>query len=74
LVITDNFERQEKSKALTSKQRKNFLEVMKPKLEDINYFLDSFKETPLSDGAIGLQNLAELFTELSTDTEKKNHS
>jgi hypothetical protein len=74
LVSTDDFERQEKSKTLTSKQRKTFLEVMEPKLEGINNFLDGFKDIPLSDGAIGLQNLAELFTELSIETEMKNHS
>lgn len=74
LVITDDFERQEKSKTLTSKQRKTFLEVMEPKLQGITHFLDGFKETPLSDGAIKLQNLAELFTELSIGTEMKNHS
>jgi hypothetical protein len=74
LVITDDLGRQEKSKALTSKQHKTFLEVMEPKLEGINHFLGSFKEAPLSDGAIRLQNLAELFTELSIGAEKKNHS
>jgi hypothetical protein len=74
LVKTDDFERQETSKTLTTRQHKTFVEVMERKIEGINYFLDGFKETPLSDGAIGLQNLAELFTELRIDMEKKNHS
>lgn len=74
LVISDDFERDEKIQTLTKKQRTDFIETLEPKLEDINAFLDTFSDKPLSDGAIRLQNLAELLIELTYEHGKKNHS
>jgi hypothetical protein len=73
-AISDDFEREEKIETLTTKQRNKFIAEMEPRLDEINNFLDSFKEVPLTDGAIKLQTLAELFTELTIGVEKKNHS
>ncbi|PKL85328.1 MAG: hypothetical protein CVV22_08670 [Ignavibacteriae bacterium HGW-Ignavibacteriae-1] len=73
LAITDDFERDELIEGVSTKQRKDIIKVIEPKLEEINKFLDTFGDKPLTDGAIGLQCLAELTIELTND-EKKNHS
>ena len=74
LAISDDFEREEKIITLTEKQRIDFIESIEPKLENINVFLDTFSEIPLSEGAIRLQNLAKLFIELTHQHQNKNHS
>ena len=73
LAVTDDFERDELIKGLTTSQRMDVIKEMEPKLEEINLFMDSFGNKPLTEGAIGLQCLAELTTEL-TNNENKNHS
>ncbi len=74
LAISDDFEREEKIQTLTKKQRTDFIETLKPKLEDINAFLDTFSDKPLSEAAIRLQSLAQLLIELTYEHGKKNHS
>jgi hypothetical protein len=74
LAISDDFERDEKIKTLTKKQRTDFIETLEPKLENINSFLDTFSDNPLTEGAIGLQSLAILLIELTYEHGKKNHS
>jgi hypothetical protein len=73
LVITDDFERDELIEGLTTIQRKDLIKVIESKLEAINLFLNTFGDKPLTEGAIGLQCLAELTIQLTND-EKKNHS
>jgi len=73
LAVTDDFERDELIEGLTTRQRKDLIKVIEPKFEEINLFLDTFGDKPLTEGAIGLQCLAELTIELTND-EKKNHS
>ena len=73
LAITDDFERDELIEGLSTKQRNNLIKAIEPKLEAINSFLDTFGDKPLTEGAIGLQCLAELTIELTND-EKKNHN
>jgi hypothetical protein len=74
LAISDDFERGEKIQILTKEQRTDFFETLEPKLENINSFLDTFSDKPLTEGAIRLQNLAELLIELTYEHGKKNHS
>lgn len=74
LAISDNFERDEKIQTLTKDQRTHFIETLEPKLENINAFLDSFSDKPLSEGAIKLQSLAEILIELTYEHGNKNHS
>ena len=74
LTISDDFERDEKIQTLTKKQRTDFIETLEPKLENINSFLDTFNDKPLTEGAIRLQSLAELLIELTYEHGKKNHS
>lgn len=74
LAISDDFEREEKIQTLTKKQRTDFIETLEPKLENINAFLDTFSDKPLSEGAIRLQSLTELLIELTYEHGKKNHS
>jgi hypothetical protein len=74
LAISDDFERDEKIKSLTKKQRTDFIETLEPILENINSFLDTFSDKPLTEGAIGLQSLAILLIELTYEHGKKNHS
>jgi len=63
-AISDDFERDEKSKEMTKKERTKLIETIECKCDDINVFLDTFGEKPLTDGAIKLQCLAELVMEL----------
>jgi hypothetical protein len=74
LTITDDFQRDELIGELSKKQRDDLIKVIEPKLEEINLFIDTFGDKPLTDGAIGLQCLAELTIELTNDKERKNHS
>lgn len=74
LAFSDDLERDEKIQTLTKKQRIEFIEILEPKLGNINSFLDTFSNKPLSEGAIRLQSLAELFIELTYEHGKKNHS
>jgi hypothetical protein len=64
-AISDDFERDEKINELTKKERIHLIETVEPKLEDINSFLRTFGDKPLTEGAIGLQSLAELVMELT---------
>jgi hypothetical protein len=73
LAVTDDSERDELIEELSTKQRKDFIKVIEPKFGEINLFLDTFGDKPLTGGAIGLQCLVELTIELLND-EKKNHS
>lgn len=73
LAVTDDFERDELIEGLTTRQRNDLIKIIEPKFEEINLFLDTFGDKPLTVGAIGLQSLAELTIELTND-KKKNHS
>lgn len=73
-AITDDFERDEKIQELTKKQCSYLIKSIEPKLEEINSFLDTFGDNPLTAGAIGLQCLAELTIELTNEEEKRNYS
>src|SRR5690606_16778567 len=55
LAVTDDFERDELIEGLTTKQRKDLINTIEPKFEEINLFLDNFGDNPLTEGAIGLQ-------------------
>lgn len=73
LAITDDFERDELIGEISTRQRNDLIKSIEPKLEEINLFLDTFGDKPLTEGAIGLQCLAELTIELMNDV-RKNHS
>lgn len=72
-AISDDFERDELIEGLSTKQRTNLIKLIEPKIGEINLFLDGFGDRPLTEGAIGLQCLAELTTEITND-KNKNHS
>lgn len=74
LAISDDFERKEKILTLTKKQRTDFIETFEPKLENINAYLDKFKDKPLTQEAIRFQSLVELLIELTYKRRKKNHN
>lgn len=71
LAVTDDFERDELIERLSTRQRKDLIKVIEPKLKEVNLFLDTFGDKPLTEGAIGLQCLVELTIEL-TNNEKKS--
>ncbi|UPT66930.1 MAG: hypothetical protein M0D57_21295 [Sphingobacteriales bacterium JAD_PAG50586_3] len=73
LINSNDFERDEIIERLTTIQRKDLIKVIESKLKAIDLFLDTFDNKPLTEGAIGLQCLAELTIQLTND-EKKNHS
>jgi hypothetical protein len=70
LVVTDDIERDELIEGLSTKQRKDLINKIEPKFEEINLFLDTFGDKPLTEGAIGLQCLVELTIELTNDVKK----
>ena len=72
-AFSDDFERDEFIEGLSTKQRTDLIKLIEPKIGEINLFLDTFGDKPLTEGAIGLQCLAELTTEISND-RNKNHS
>jgi len=74
LAISDDFERDERVQTLTENQRTELIETLEPKLENINSFLNTFSDKPLTKGAIRLQSLAILLIELTHEHGKKNHS
>lgn len=49
---------------MTNEERVEFIETIDRKVHDINIFLNSFGNKPLTDGAIKLQYLAEMRMEL----------
>jgi len=63
-AISDDFERDEKSKEMTKKECTELIEAVERRFNDINIFLDTFGDKPLTDGAIKLQCLAEIAMEL----------
>lgn len=73
LAVSDDFKREELIEGLRSRQREDLIKAIGPKLDEINLFLDTFDQQPLTEGAIGLQCLAELTIEL-TNGGKQNHS
>ena len=64
LAISDDFEREEKVEERTRKELNDFIETIGQKIDDINIFLNTFKDKPLTEGAIKIQCLAELAMEL----------
>lgn len=73
LAVSDDFKRDELIKGLRTRQREELIKAIGPKLDEINLFLDTFNNQSLTEGAIGLQCLAEMTIEL-TNGKKKNHS
>jgi hypothetical protein len=65
LAITDDFERKELIEGLSKRQRMDLTKVIEPKLEEIHLFLKTFGDKELTEGAIGIQCLAELTIELT---------
>jgi hypothetical protein len=61
---SDDSERQELVEGMTSKKIKQLIASVDPYMNDINNFLNSFKDTPLSEEATLIGNLAELVSEL----------
>jgi hypothetical protein len=60
LAIPDDVEKEEKVQEMTKKEHTDFIEAIEQKFNDINIFLDSFGDKPLTEGAIKIQCLAEL--------------
>lgn len=63
-AVSDDGERQQLVEESTEKQKRHLVKTVAPYMAEINNFLDSFGEQPLSDEAILLGNLAELVSEL----------
>jgi len=63
-IISDDFERDAKIKEMTIKERIELIKFVDQKFDDINIFLDTFRDKPLTEGAIKIQCLAELAMEL----------
>jgi hypothetical protein len=69
--ITDDVEREQLIEKTGEKQKKKLISAVDPLMKEINEFLDSFKEQPLSEEAMLLGNLAELVSELKTGSVSK---
>jgi hypothetical protein len=64
-AISDDVEREEKISKSSKGKLKKLVDIVNPKMEVINNYLDSFKSEPLSYEATLIGNLAELVSELS---------
>jgi len=64
-AISDDVEREGKINGLSKTKLKKMIEMVKPKMDLINSYLDSFKNEPLTYEAILIGNLAELVSELT---------
>jgi len=69
LGISDDVERELVIEELTDEQKINLVRIVEPFIEDINKFLDSFGNIPLSEEAMLLGNLAELVSELRNNAD-----
>lgn len=65
--IPDDSEREQLMEETSEKQKKNLVKRVYPFMSEINRFLDSFGDEPLSHEAILLGNLAELVSELQIE-------
>jgi hypothetical protein len=63
--IADDLLRVQFGNGLSNKEKRELTNIVSPLFPDINNFLDSFGEDPLSDEAIVIGNLAEFVCELS---------
>jgi hypothetical protein len=64
-AIADDSERAELVEAMDAKNRKELLAIVNPLFPEINNFLNSFKDSPLTHEATLIGNLAELVSELT---------
>jgi hypothetical protein len=55
---------------MSVKKKNELVHIVSPLLNDINNYLSSFEDRPLSEEAILIGNLAELVTELITSSIK----
>jgi len=63
-AIQDDLEREEKIQKSSKIKLKRLIDLVYPKMDEINKYLDSFKTEPMPDEAILVGSLAELVSEL----------
>jgi hypothetical protein len=63
-AISDDVEREQLIEAMSKSEKSALIRVVKPLFNDINIFLNSFKDEPLSEEAVAIGELAELVGEL----------
>lgn len=63
-AVSDDVERNDLVSSINKMEREALIAVVDPLMGDINDFLESFKDLPLSDEAMRLGNFAELVSEL----------
>jgi hypothetical protein len=66
--ISDDLEREQLIEGMKKTEIKKLIEQVSPYMKDINSFLDSFKDQPLTEEAALIGYLAELVTELQQST------
>jgi hypothetical protein len=70
--IADDGFREQLIEETGEKQKRKLIKTIEPYLREINEFLDSFQDNPLSDEAILLGNLAEFISELQVDNQQSS--
>jgi len=63
-AISDDAEREQLIGEMSESEKSTLIRAVKPLFADINTFLNSFKEEPLSEEAVSIGELAELVSEL----------
>jgi hypothetical protein len=66
--VSDDDLREQLVEETSERQKKKLINTVYPFINEINEFLDSFKDEPLSEEAILIGNLAELVSELKIAT------
>jgi len=65
--LSDDSEREQLIEKTTKREKKKLIEEVGPYMKEINEFLESFEDKPLSEEAIMIGNLAELVSELEIE-------
>jgi hypothetical protein len=68
-AISDDAEREQLKEDMNESEKSRLIMVVKPLFYDINAFLNSFKDKPLSEEAVSIGELAELVSELLISDE-----
>jgi len=66
-AVSDDSDREQLKERMTGKEKQKLINTVRPFFNEINAYLDSFKDNPLSEEAMSIGDLAELVSELEIE-------